>query len=100
MAGFICRNCGHIQDSSGQRKGCLSDFWGISLILFILISLFLPVLWIGVGIILIIIILYNNSIKKNYCFGCMASNCMVTLNSSAGEQIYQNFYEEEVKNKE
>ncbi len=95
MAKFICRNCGNIQRSNGQTGGCISAFWGLGLIILILISLFVPILWVVVGIVLIICILDSSSVKRNYCFECKASNSIVPLGSPAGETIYKDFYKEE-----
>lgn len=95
MAKYICKNCGHIQRNNGQTGGCISAFWGLGLIILILISLFVPILWVGVGIVLIICILDSSSIKRNYCFECKASNSIVPLDSPAGETIYKDFYKED-----
>ncbi len=65
MAKFICRNCGNIQRSNSQTGGCISAFLGLGLIILILISLFVPILWVVVGIVLIICILDSSSVKRN-----------------------------------
>ncbi len=92
---YICRNCGNMQDISGQGKGCAVDFFQVALFFTIIISLIVPILWFAVAFEILFLILSSNSIKKNYCWSCKASDCIVPLNSPAGETIFKDFYKEE-----
>lgn len=94
MAKFICRNCGNMQDISGQRKGCAVDFFQVALFFTIIISLFVPILWFAVAFEILFLIIANSSPKRNYCYYCKASDCIVPLNSPAGETIFKDFYKE------
>lgn len=52
-------------------------------------------LWFAVAFEILFLIIANSAPKKNYCYYCKASNCIVPLNSPAGETVYQDFYKEE-----
>lgn len=93
MAGYICRNCGHMQKRSGESIIVTKAFWVICLIitLFILMPL-IPIFWLLIPIEILMCIFAQANRAKNYCLKCKAENCIVTLDSPAGQQLYKTFY--------
>lgn len=95
MADYICRNCGHMQCSSGTNGGCAYTFWFILLIITIFIGLFAPIAFVVVAFEVLFLILTSRNPDSNYCFQCKARNCVVALDSLAGQQLYKTFYPNE-----
>lgn len=95
MADYICRNCGHMQCSSGTNGGCAYTFWFILLIITIFIGLFAPIAFVVVAFEVLFLILTSRNPDSNYCFQCKARNCVVALDSPAGQQLYKTFYPNE-----
>ena len=92
MAGYICRNCGHMQCSSGTNGGCAYTFWFILLIVTIFIGLFAPIAFVVVAFEVLFLILTSRNPDSNFCFKCKARGCVVPFNTPAGQQIYRTFY--------
>lgn len=92
MADYICRNCGHMQCSSGTNGGCAYTFWFILLIITIFIGLFAPIAFVVVAFEVLFLILTSRNPDSNFCFKCKARGCVVPFNTPAGQQIYRNFY--------
>ena len=99
MADYICRNCGHMQCSSGTNGGCAYTFWFVLLIITILIGLFAPLAFIVVAFEVLFLILTSRNPDSNFCFKCKARGCVVPFNTPAGQQIYRTFYPEEYEEK-
>ena len=99
MADYICRNCGHMQCSSGTNGGCAYTFWFILLIITIFIGLFAPLAFIVVAFEVLFLILTSRNPDSNFCFKCKARGCVVPFNTPAGQQIYRTFYPEEYEEK-
>lgn len=99
MADYICRNCGHMQCSSGTNGGCAYTFWFILLIITIFIGLFFPVAFIVVAFEVLFLILTSRNPDSNFCFKCKARGCVVPFNTPAGQQLYKTFYPDEYEEK-
>lgn len=100
MADYICRNCGHMQCSSGTNGGCAYTFWFLLLIVTIFIGLFAPIAFVVVAFEVLFLILTSRNPDSNFCFKCKARGCVVPFNTPAGQQIYKNFYPEEYEEEE
>lgn len=90
MAKYICSNCGEVLSGNGQGAGCGSVFWSICLIFTILISVFVPVLWIVVLFEILFIILCSNS-SDTICKCCKAKNTVIPINSTKGLKLYEEY---------
>nr|DAD89877.1 MAG TPA: Putative zinc binding domain [Myoviridae sp. ctsip2] len=99
MADYICRNCGHMQCSSGTNGGCAYTFWFLLLIITIFIGLFFPVAFIVVAFEVLFLILTSRNPDSNFCFKCKARGCVVPFNTPAGQQLYKTFYPDEYEEK-
>lgn len=95
MADYICRNCGHMQCSSGTNGGCAYTFWFLLLIITIFIGLFAPIAFVVVAFEVLFLILTSRNPDSNFCFKCKARGCVVPFNTPAGQQIYKTFYPDE-----
>ena len=92
---YICRNCGYIQYQEGQTRGCTAVFWLLTLIITIVIGLVYPIAFVVVAFEILFLILTSRNPDSNYCFKCKARDCIVPMDTPAGEQLYKNFYPEE-----
>lgn len=92
---YICRNCGSMQYQIGRSGGCAQTFWQWCLGITVVIGLFFPIAFIVVVFEVLFLILTSRNPDSNYCFLCKARNCVVALDSPAGQQIYKTFYPDE-----
>lgn len=97
---YICRNCGYIQYQEGQTRGCAAVFWLLTLIITSIIGLFAPIAFVVVAFEILFLILTSRNPDSNYCFKCKARDCIVPMDTPAGEQLYKNFYPEEYEEKQ
>ena len=97
---YICKNCGHIQDTLGETSSAAAAGWGICIFFTLLISVVAPVAWVVLGFEILFFILSQNNMKKNCCLSCKAAGSMLPIKSVAGEEVYQEFKEKERKLKE
>ena len=100
MAGYICRNCGHIQDCLGETNNAAASLWAFCIGITLFISLFVYVAWVVLGFEILFFILTKNNMKKNCCLECRTSGTMLPIQTVAGEEVYQTFKEKERKLKE
>lgn len=96
MARYICRNCGNIQYQRGQNSGCAASFWFLGFAISFIIALCgaFVFYFISIVILLYLIVLFISQ-KSNYCFQCQAKDCIVPMDTPAGEQLYKSFYPQE-----
>ena len=92
---YICRNCGGMQYQIGRSGGCAQTFWQWCLGITVVIGLFFPIAFIVVAFEVLFLILTSRNPDSNYCFQCKARNCVVALDSPAGQQLYKTFYPNE-----
>lgn len=96
MVKYICRNCGNIQYQQGQNSGCAVSFWFLGFVISFIIALCgaFVFYFISIVILLYLIVLFISQ-KSNYCFQCQAKDCIVPMDTPAGEQLYKSFYPQE-----
>lgn len=85
---YICTKCGSLQEKPDVFPK--SKIFPILIFAFIISLLVDTNLWVHyTGVILLIFVIITYVVHKNYCSACTCNNCVIPINSSKGQKLYE-----------